>query len=451
MAEWLIEVDTGTGWTDISAAVGSTGRRTLQQTRTLHRGLKSTVNSCRLHVHDLDVLRQIAAQDSDVPIRITRDGARWYTGILRDRISETYSSRLHSGRLEAVDASYRLGDLVDQSLSLSGYAVCSPDAQATSLLHQLLILAGVPAGDLSLSIAVPPVITRFAHDRSGRDAKWRDLLDALLVEYGYVLDVDASGIWRMHDLFPLSVTTADVLTDALMERRGASIQRRRTPARFNAVRVDWHPHVTLEDQTVFRITEGGTETDACRIDLAADGWYPPGTDSNDVWTIWEAADGYELIGTSGLVWGWESEGTVHERTRTLGQTRGLLELQAGSAPAVITQFEVAGQVIARDKLQQRRTVAYRETGTNRIESIVTDWILDDTWASRLASGRATWYEHGSWTYRWDADRGLYALGQVWELDSAVLDHHGLVRVISIREDEWGRQQVTAEGCPGDVS
>ena len=446
---WTVEVDHGEGWTDITGAVGSTGGRRISRTRTMHKRLKSAVNTCRLRVHDPEPIRQIAAQDTDVQVRVMRDGATWFRGLLRDRISETYGSRLRSARLEAVDASYRLQELVDTDLAIDGADVCDPQDTASSLLHQLLTTAGIPAADLSLQIAVPQTITRYGHDRKS-DTEWRKLVDELLGEYGYVLDVDPSGTWRMLDLFPASVTTVDRLTDDHLERRGATIQRRRTPARYNAVRVDWHPHKTLDDQVLFRLTQGGDEETGCRVPVAASAWYPPGTDTNDVWSIWKAGDGYELIAAVGLSWTWDSEGEMHERTRTLQQTRGLLELQAGAAPATITQFEVTGRTIVRDTLDLKRTIAYRETGTRRIESITTKWILADSWASRLASGRATWYEHGSWSYQWDAEAGLFDVGQVWELDSDLLDHHGLVRVVTVTEDEWGRQRVMAEGVPGTV-
>ena len=446
-ATWSIEVDTGSGWTDITAAIGSPGRRPrLSRTQSLHRRLKSTVNTCGLSIHDETELAQIVAVDGDVPLRVTKDSARWFTGMLRDRIDDRYSSRLAYSSLEAVDESYGLRDKIDQHLGpWVNYRLCRSAVKSTSLFHQLLYAAGVDDARLDLSQTVSRTIARYAHDRQ-EESSWQQLVDDLLGEYGYVVDVDAGGTWRMHDLFPLTVTTQTTLTDADLERRGTSIRRRRDPQRYRAVRVDWYPHRSLDDQVLFRITDGGTEELDCYVEIDADEWYPPGTDDYDVYSVFEVPDGYELIAAHSAGLDWSNTGAVALTTETYGATRALLEWRGGAGGGHLTKAEVTGTAVVRDKLDHRRTVAYREAGTTRIETVDTKWLVHADDADRLASGRAKWYAHGSWTYRWESEGRQ--LGEVYRLDSDMLGVDILIRIVAIQEDEWGRQRVTAEQLPG---
>jgi hypothetical protein len=74
----------------------------------------------------------------------------------------------------------------------ANHAVLDPANPTNSLVHKLVGIAGWNAGRVSSSITIPTVIQRFAPE--SEDATILDTLNTLLFEYGYTLNMDASGV-----------------------------------------------------------------------------------------------------------------------------------------------------------------------------------------------------------------------------------------------------------------
>ena len=438
---FVLEVmDQGGTWIDMSRDMGSPSMPVLKKSSRLHRDLSGQVNTCKIKLHNNDRFLEIAARNDDVPVRITKNGDRWFTGILRDRAEGDYDSQLSSATIEAVDASYKLRDKPRDHLTYQNREVSSDTNTGGGIIQFMLRGFGLQDAEFN-TLHVSQKIIRYAYNRA-EDRTWSDLLNEFLNEYGYVLNVDKDGIWNMVDLFPLSISVEGTITDDDMEREESSFKRKRRTRRYEGVRVTWHPHITLNGIEIFKLSEK-------TIELDANEWFPDGTDVNDVFSVYKTPDGYELIAAYNVSLDWDKIGTITLQTEQYGPKRALIEFRGGASQGGrLTKFELTGDAVVRDTLQEKRRVLRLSPSTDRIEDIKSKWLVAESWVSRLVSGRAKWYRHGSWTIAFEGEE--YEVGQAWRLNSSMLGIDVLVRVISIDENEFGRQRIVAEQLPSEI-
>ena len=453
-----LEIDVGDGFVDASAALGGPGRGTLVKRRQiLHRNLRTATNTCDLTLHDPDVLRAIATADRDVGVRVTKNGERWFTGNLRDGFKAEYHAALRRAKLQAVDDSYGLADTITANIGpWSELAVSTTPPPAAGaigevggIVGRLLELHGVARANLA-TVSIPHTVRRYAIDRA-EDVRWRVALESLLDDFGYVFNVDRSGIWQMVDLFPESVNVTAQVGPGDLQWRSTLPQVTRSQQRYDVVRVEWHPHLTLQDQELFRLTEGATDALECDVAVPDGEWYPLGTDDSDVWSLYKTADGFELIAASGVILEHEAIGGLVLRTSQFGATRALVEWEA-VGDGRLQRFEMRGTAVVRDTHRRNRRIAFvgADATSDRLEKMDTKWITARSWADRLASGRARWHREALLRVRFESEGR--EIGDHYLLDWPAGDlEDRLVRVVTLDEDEWGRQTVTVEGMPrGDA-
>ena len=106
--------------------------------------------------------------------------SRVYNGILQNTVFT----------LEAIDdldwMDVPVGDVV-----YTGYQVCSPEDPTHSIVHALSLIAGWDASRVTSVVHIDTVIPKFAPN--SKDDMVKDVLDTLLYEYGYTLNLDVVG------------------------------------------------------------------------------------------------------------------------------------------------------------------------------------------------------------------------------------------------------------------
>src|SRR5574344_1968358 len=120
--------------------------------------------------------------------------ARTYTGNLNEMFIQIRAT-------DEIDLfSIPVGDIV-----YADCAVLDPLNPDTSIVHKLALIAGWTTGMVSTSVTISTVIPRFSPPDS--DATVLDVLNDLLYEYGYVFNLDESGVispvkWNVEDALP---------------------------------------------------------------------------------------------------------------------------------------------------------------------------------------------------------------------------------------------------------
>lgn len=93
--------------------------------------------------------------------------------------------------LEAVDDGDYLNVPVGSNICYRWYQVMNYASPSTSIVHQLAYLAGFTFAEISETV-IPEILNAFVPP--SKDDSVKDLLDALLFEYGYILNFDENGL-----------------------------------------------------------------------------------------------------------------------------------------------------------------------------------------------------------------------------------------------------------------
>lgn len=434
MAVWLVEVDFGAGFVDITAHV-----ERVSKTQRLHKDLRPTSNECHFRVTDKTTAVTFLTTDAQMPLRIRKDGADWFRGIVRHNFQIGVGAGFRGLEVEGVDKYTRLDRKIDASLTWANFDVSKPSNEAQSILHQLFILAGIPSAELSF-VAIAKTIPFVVVERED-GATYRELAEQFLFEFGYTVDCGSDGVFRLRDLFPdplpalTAVADADFHHDLVYEKK---------ETRFEQVRVTWYPNRTLTNQVVFSDTTGGNQLHKANIALGANAWYPTGTDVNDVYSVYKSpVDLAELVIVQNAVLD-SLRTNVSVITQTFGSRRALVEFQAGAGGGSIQRFDIRGDAVIRDKADLHRSVRVNVLGTEKIADIQTRWLTAKVDGDRLANGVARWYEHGDVTLRLLA-RVARAPNDYLELNEAVMGQLLKLRVVEVTEDDEANEwQLLAE-------
>lgn len=435
MGEFTIEVDFGSGYIDITDHCSNLSRE-----RVAHNDLRPVVNTARFEVMDLTIANSFITTDADIPVRIKKSAVDWFHGRIRPNFGLNMTSAFQQLNIECVDNSVDLQETIDESFAWENYKVCDTVTTSTSILHQLLVKAGFTLGEMNLT-TINTTIAWYVVERQEEKTFW-DEISQLLYEYGYVLDMGYDGIFVMHNLHPTSLSTS-ALVDADTSH-GRTTQRRRSS--YEAVRVQWNPIETMEDILVFSDRTNNDSTNPCNIALAQDEYYPPGSDTDNIYSVYRFDDG-EILHVDNAVLTWEKTGQVSLNTATYGFKRALIKFVGGSGGGVITRYEIRGNVTFRDKTKIKRSVVYRVANSERILELETRFIYDQSSGDLLASNLANYYHHTRFQYDFDvADNDFsIAVGQEFHLNSVAQSFETDIRVVQLSEDEWGNRHAICEG------
>lgn len=430
MKNVYLDFGLGDGWEDITTYL--VGRYPVTRTRAIHNGLRPVIGQATFTINRSTTLaNRILASETDIECKILDGATAWFRGRIRNTIKVSVGAvRVDGIKIQAVDAWMRLEKKkVRTAYNWTGYKVCNPSSTSASILHQLFVLAGFTLAELSLT-SVAAVIDWYAIE-SDSEKTIRERIEQLLEEFGYSAYVDASGIVRMYDLAPASVTPTATLSDGAGGGLVAPYEITRNEERYKGVEVTYYPHETQTGVVVFNDSTNGTSSIPCSIPLLAGEYYPTGAASGTSIRADYKIDDYEIVGVSSPALDWEKAGDVALQDSTADGNGMLLRFYSATGGSII-KLKITGNAIV--KGDKSKVTKEYETATTEIEKIELDYATTQAQAEKVSILRASWNEYSDFTYALTTTNLGLSIGQYIQIDEdAILGVDATLRIVQITD------------------
>ncbi len=439
MAAWVVNVDFqgGAGWEDISSGVILTS---FVRRRQIWNKLAPTVNTLdfKLKTESSTLIAKFMVAASDILVSVTKDGSAYFTGMVQPNYSVTVGGRISPFDISCVDNGYRIQRRVLANINWTDYKVCDPSTPAASIVHQLMVAAGLSAADVYSSITtIDKTIDRFVAV-ANEDEVW-SLMKKVLFDFGYVFYFRPDGTLDVFDFAPSSIVTTDHFTSDPADTKNiiGTLRVERNVHDYEAVRVGWSTHKTLVNALLFSDTTNGDAVRKCNIAVASAAYWPTDADSRDIYAGYKP-EGYELIATSNVALHAEYDVALVEDTFTDEITRAKIKYHnSGSTSAYIWRFDIIGDAVVKD--QYNFAVRVMNAGTNKYLDLDSNYLYTEADAEKLADAVAQYYYNADMTYtlvsRDEYDPGAY----VYVEEKGFLDVNNLCVVREVADVEFAGQ------------
>lgn len=486
MSTWQFLIDLGSGWIDLTDYDGNglslVTRDGIALERQLHNGGRSVIDRLQFELAraPASLLRDLYQQPTYelVPIRVDRDGARWFTGYLRP--IDTYDGEPAAGalervvQLEAVDVLWKLQRTLATAYDQNEQTV-------DAIVRDLLQRAGFSASDFAFSTTLTQTVANIRERPDDREIL--EILDDLLFEYHHVMVATEDGKIDLFDWLDDGATPVATLQETIGaeshektdEDYGYVVASYLRYDKIESIRDYINVHRSIPDS--LRDLAGG-DTATARLDLSErvpDGAVVVGAENLEIWlqlynTTTDArywapvrpsrfpVDGVERTGT------FTRSGTLalkmdvtasldaadeaidleltlypdlYESDAALAETWGPLpydiDLIAVSVYGTILYQQVAGEV-------REETSAAGES-TARREKYEAKYVFDRADAQALAAAILQLRQYGSREWRRRSTSYL-PLGSVVTVESATLDLSSRGRIVRLID---AQQNATDDG------
>jgi len=411
MSTWTITVDfnDGGGARDIKDLVLV---NTIRRKRRLWTELKPSVDTVSFSiVHDATIWNLFLSEEDDFLLVMTKDGSPYFSGIVYTNFDATAAAKAERMKIEAADPGIllkRKKNTTSPPELWTDYYVCNTAVKASSIVHQLLYDAGVADGDIDAT-DITTQLDFFINSRE--DTTYFDKLAGLLFEFGFVFYHDESGVFKMYNYLPTSVTPAETFDNTNLLDRIRLQKQRET---YEGVRVKWSPIETLEGAIVFSDTTGGGEGGhKARIPIAAGEYYPPDSDSRTFYANYEI-EGRELVSVENAVLDWSGDPSISNDTFNDYYKKAAISFSNGGAvEQYIYRFDIVGDAKVKGDLNftKRLNVA----GTDKILELEAHYLVTIAEAEKLSDGVARYYEYRDFTYEFESETDA-PVGTIVSLD-----------------------------------
>lgn len=442
MSTWSVIVTIGGTPTDITSLVVVPS--IVRSTR-LHTEMRANVNRCDFRAQFSSTLWASLVTASDVYVAITKDAAAYFTGVL----SPNYQADIVDGRkyLDLIAEDYtlaKLGTTIPDVTTYAGFAVSTPSATATSLLHTIATAAGVTltAGAPTITTVVPYVCV-LPDDKT----TWGQLLGDILFEVGYVYYFAEAGTLTLVPMVNSgNVTTTN--TFAVGTNVLDRITAKKSPDKYDDIRVKF---ATVESQAglvLFEDTSGGEPPQDCKITLDATGdgagkdYYPPNSGTVEVFSEWSNPDGKEIwIATSAALASDNiipADTTLSRAFTNYYRRCSFAYHNAAAATREINRLRVTGTAYV---VTARNVARSSLTGGKVLLEMEAKYVFTEALASVIANLVNQYYAYSDFTYSLKS-KSDFALGEYVQLTDAT--YSGIsqkCRVIG--KKDTGENDVTA--------
>jgi|GEM_PF-4623602 len=298
-----VSYDGGVSWIDISPYVV---RNSVSMTYSLHGsdGLEPNTNSAKFSVIGykplLDVLLTTTAP---VFCSIMRDAKPFMNGIISPVMKAIPSpARIKATELTVEDFTLsKLKKCIPSTINWSGYAICTPAAQTTSIVHAICSAAGV---ELASSCPAIPTVVPYLCITADDKKTYYDILKTVLFEAGYLFFFNREGKLELYNLAACPTSFSDISNELLNEIGNTtsniiSLENTKKRGSYDEVRLTWYKKEKKTGLTVFEDTTGAKNGYDCSIDVESGKYYPDKDDAsgivystykNDSWTILDVLD-----------------------------------------------------------------------------------------------------------------------------------------------------------------
>ena len=399
---------------------------------------RSTVDTCRFRLKYTSALQAALFTASTwIKCELETDAAAdIFTGVIAPNFGVRKRTNVEPISIEAVDNSYLLDEPIKVSFNYPAaiggtpYAIFDADDSTANIVWELLEDAGyTPATDIAAGTSDIATTIEYVQGTEF-DETYREYLDDLLSEYGWVFHFDASGKFTVYQWDKDTVTSTATI-DEDMGIRKSDIQ-------YDGIEVEFAQTEVLDDNLLYLdnlpvgLNSDGQYTYLGEAMANAD-YYPKDGDIDDIWQNYnikyldkpwlnretrlknrdisliaaEASDSTVNFSADAGIAISESEYESH-RARVLFQN-------TSGAIAKIYYFEIYGKALYR---KYRRYTLCPDTSV-KPKDYVARFLYDDTLATvqalatRFARAMARMLINGAYKYYW-TDRTYKAVGrQCW--------------------------------------
>jgi hypothetical protein len=367
--------------------------------------------------HDQDITDAFANATDKIWCTVDDGATREFTGWIAPTDSFTIDQRVGPRSVEALDMSYLLDEPISASVQYPalvtdpGFKILDKADAPNSIVHQLLTLAGYDPA-VYIDSGCPNITTSVDSVTAEEGAEtYRDILDDLLSEYGYVLYWTAGGKFSVHQWDHDTVTVSETIS-SFGTARGLQISKVETEN--DGAEVTWAELDVMQDALLYRdnlpISSTAGSVEFTGEPIGAGDYYPPDSDIEDQYqrfrTRWldlpylrretrlQNQD-LSLVNTSGHAIAFTADAGVAISTQVFEPNRARVNFRnsAGSTESIYT-FEITGDALYRSSV---RTTTVPVASTNP-EKYTSRFIFSDAHATRLSTARSRMLRFGNYHY-----------------------------------------------------
>ncbi len=427
MATWLFEFDLGAGYVDKTSLVIT---ESVDRRLEIHKDLKPTTNELNFTVGpDASFFNSLLAGGADVPIRVAKDGARFFTGFVQ-RIPETsIRSALGTMSIKAYDPSIKL-----KRELLAPYKKWN--STVSVIVGELLTAAGIASQNIG-TIAMTIDSATFEIGTTYWDA-----IDKLLSDFGYVLWFDETGTARSFFLFPFSTTSSATFLTGAAGNIIDELKVARKGTRFGGASVSFYRHESRSNLIVFSDSTKAGQLNKCNIDLTQhNGVYFDKVGTEDVYAEYNVVENQvnrEIIGTTNVSFSILGSGITVAQAVDYGLKAAIKIIGSG----IITKLDIiAGSAILKGAkvLKESRISGLSE----KLDIYEAPFITVDADADFLVSARRDYWANSGVTFSFKTT-DVVTLGAVITLIDFTLGYNLSALVVGFNEDDLGFRRVWCE-------
>ncbi|MCX7023046.1 MAG: tail fiber protein [Spirochaetes bacterium] len=377
--------------------------KSIIRTRKLFTALRPNSNKIEFRCLFDSTLYAKLIGETEVEISVDKDSAAYFTGVL----SPNYRAEIRDGQkfLSLVAEDYtlqKLGQTIGAPVAWAGYAVCTPLATATSLVHAIATAAGV-----TLSSGLPTITTVIPYVCALPEDKmtWRQLLDDILFEYGHVFYFTTDGTLQL----AVAVNVGDITTTETLTTSSGSanirgeIKIEKTSEKYDDIRVKYDLVELKTDIVLFQDTSGGDASASCKIPLAAVGdadgkdYYPLSSKIGEVFSAWGGPAGYKIwIAQSAALVVTKESGIVADRALTNYFKKCSFSYKnTAASEKEITNLKITGDAWC---ISSQNVARSSPTSGMKLFEHNAKYIFNDTDARALANGISQYYLYSDLMY-----------------------------------------------------
>jgi hypothetical protein len=396
VSTWSFVLSSGgdiTNLVDISSVV---------KTRRLHSELKPNSNKCEFRAMFDATLWSALLATEDITATITKDGVTYFYGYVSPNFSTEISQSRKFISLIVEDPTLKLlGKTIASSLVYVGAKVCDPSDTAHSLVHLLCAAAGVTlAGGLPTLSTVVPYVCVLPDD----NATYSDILSELLYCYSWVYSFNDDGTLYLYETVNggtvTTTATLDIVANGGSVRR--SLQSKKTPKKYDDLRVRFDSVEFQSDIVLFKDTSGASGSNECTITLNANGdtdgkdYYPTDSGSTEVFSEWKNPDGLTVVAATSVALDTIIGGGIElSRVLTNYTRRASFSYHNTSGYAqIITSLRIKGDAW----VKTAENVARSSSAGQLLYEYKAKYIFTQAQAQDLAQRLAQYYAYSSQVY-----------------------------------------------------
>ena len=408
-------------YTDITSIVDS--RQTSMTITLTTEDLKSAIDSLSFTLgmksaQQTVVEKLLDAQQNHerVFVRYSADSVK-FTGYIRPTIKQSFSRGIPMNvSLEAEDMSYLLDAPMTDAFEYPSHIdnapfyIFNPSDKENSIVHQRLYAAGY--NDSQINNWMDPILDTIEYTSCDADSErtFRDYLDTLLYEYGYVQFFDNLGAWSYFKLSIDVITAHYSRTNQWLSRNG--LQLSGTDNEYDGFKLTWSKLAVLRNVKLYSENLPIDDAKFTGKAIEANAYFPEDSDIQDVWQEYKSDwcdipymteqsrvknDDISMLTAKNIeLQVYKDEGITLDGTPVFEPRRAKYRFVNGSQVQKLYMFDLWGDALIRNEV-----IEYTSSGSTNPKEYTSEFIFDEDTARLMVARMASWYQNTDMVYTWD--------------------------------------------------